>query len=654
MADKMMAIAATWSRMFNRRRLTEELIGAFGGMLVGGAAVLFAHRLFGSVSLDVALALIATIALGVTVVVRTRRRSLSADAMARCVDRHLNLGDLLSTAVAIERGEASGAADLAQLVVERARAEAAHIDVSPIGPVRWPWRSTAVAAACVTLFGVADWLGPMARDLITPDTAWARAPEEPAVEPQAPAAELAAPLPDDVREALARDAAALDELARGLGISDDAARALARAKASLETAARPESAGREALNALAGAERELRDLRRKSQRGEHLDPKKLESLSDDALAEALKKATDEGDKAATAALSRELARRISDPSHDPASLARAMRGLRDPAGDKSPGADAPRSGDRALARLARPLDDDNDDSPKGLRSRLNRALEQLQAGQSDAAVAELERMLKQLGRRREPRSSAFDRQLAETLGRTSAARYQQMSGMRGEGTENPCEAASKDPENKEASARCDRMKEHLGLRRCEAGSADPMCAGAGAAGSRMSMGAPMGQSGMRPGEGMRMGQGQMPGGRSMGQMAGQGAAGQAGGRVPGAGKAITRAGGDRSPASPSTAPGGGKGGEGAGHLSPDAPETGAEWLESQWSDSPQGIVRIIERGAFGERSSVDYRNLHESYAAVAENATDREEIPLTRRDYIQSYFEAIRPSQDHAEKPFGK
>ena len=61
-------------------------------------------------------------------------------------------------------------------------------------------------------------------------------------------------------------------------------------------------------------------------------------------------------------------------------------------------------------------------------------------------------------------------------------------------------------------------------------------------------------------------------------------------------------------------------------------------------DGPaHGAVRYIKRFAEGLRTGPEYRDVHREYEEVAEAAVRREEIPLTRRDYIRSYFEAVRP-----------
>jgi hypothetical protein len=58
----------------------------------------------------------------------------------------------------------------------------------------------------------------------------------------------------------------------------------------------------------------------------------------------------------------------------------------------------------------------------------------------------------------------------------------------------------------------------------------------------------------------------------------------------------------------------------------------------------KGAVRLIKRFALGYRPGPEYRDLHHEYEEIAEAAVRREAIPLTRRDYIRSYFEAVRPN----------
>ncbi len=57
-----------------------------------------------------------------------------------------------------------------------------------------------------------------------------------------------------------------------------------------------------------------------------------------------------------------------------------------------------------------------------------------------------------------------------------------------------------------------------------------------------------------------------------------------------------------------------------------------------------GVVTDTIKGrAHGEKSNLSYERVYKKYENVAEEATQREEIPLTRRSYIKRYFESIRP-----------
>ena len=68
----------------------------------------------------------------------------------------------------------------------------------------------------------------------------------------------------------------------------------------------------------------------------------------------------------------------------------------------------------------------------------------------------------------------------------------------------------------------------------------------------------------------------------------------------------------------------------------------SQWIESQWDGSPEGTFQMIEGASHGERSTLEYQQFAHSYAEVAEATAQREDIPLTRRSYIQTYFESIR------------
>ena len=102
-----------------------------------------------------------------------------------------------------------------------------------------------------------------------------------------------------------------------------------------------------------------------------------------------------------------------------------------------------------------------------------------------------------------------------------------------------------------------------------------------------------------------------------------------------------------------SAEGAGQGQPGAGHASgastPGADEArdaevaaAATWVESQWSMGAEGVLRAVSSGASGERSNVNYREVHRQYAAIAESEAREESLPSTRRAYIREYFDVIR------------
>jgi hypothetical protein len=61
-------------------------------------------------------------------------------------------------------------------------------------------------------------------------------------------------------------------------------------------------------------------------------------------------------------------------------------------------------------------------------------------------------------------------------------------------------------------------------------------------------------------------------------------------------------------------------------------------------DGPVETEVEVTGGQLG-RSAVAAREAHAEYAAVAEEAIEREEIPLSHRFHVKRYFQAIRPEE---------
>ena len=74
-----------------------------------------------------------------------------------------------------------------------------------------------------------------------------------------------------------------------------------------------------------------------------------------------------------------------------------------------------------------------------------------------------------------------------------------------------------------------------------------------------------------------------------------------------------------------------------------APETvTAEAVGAPPPVSPEGVMRAIAEHSAGEHGSEVFEPIRDHYAAIAEAVIRRDDIPLTRRNVIQRYFEALR------------
>jgi hypothetical protein len=70
-----------------------------------------------------------------------------------------------------------------------------------------------------------------------------------------------------------------------------------------------------------------------------------------------------------------------------------------------------------------------------------------------------------------------------------------------------------------------------------------------------------------------------------------------------------------------------------------------ERVQGLWQASAEGTVDAIEDGLAGEQTSVPWRDLHGWYEAIAEDAVAKEGVPVTRRAYVQRYFDTLAPGE---------
>jgi uncharacterized membrane protein YgcG len=146
-------------------------------------------------------------------------------------------------------------------------------------------------------------------------------------------------------------------------------------------------------------------------------------------------------------------------------------------------------------------------------------------------------------------------------------------------------------------------------------------------------------SGTRPGSGSGSGSGSGAGsGMAMGTGSGSGSGSGMNPGMPGNGSGVGvvvpdqfgpwGTSGLKTPGSPS------------GAKAPDS--VAAERVDATTQISPEGVIKAIAEHAAGVHVSEQFGPVRDHYAALAEAAIRRDEIPLTRRDFIQRYFEALR------------
>lgn len=79
---------------------------------------------------------------------------------------------------------------------------------------------------------------------------------------------------------------------------------------------------------------------------------------------------------------------------------------------------------------------------------------------------------------------------------------------------------------------------------------------------------------------------------------------------------------------------------------PPAWKVASEWVEGQWRAAPATLLRTIEEGRTGRRSSQEFQAVAAQYRAIAEAASTPEAVPPTRRAYLNRYFDALAAPED--------
>jgi hypothetical protein len=586
-----------WTRTFNRRRLAERavrcgvLLGLGALLVVGVQRLVLASMVMGTPpawmpppAVLQMWAWISYAAVAAAAILYTGWRAwqgrIDGMTLARRLDREHATHDVLSTALALETGVIEAPHDLAAIVQARATTCSASLH-APVPPFAAPSRALATMGAVAAAVAL---LPASAESLV--DLAVRTASAAPA-EHQS---ELADPaLSPESLERLERSAAALAELERRQALHESARARLQEARAHLEAAG--QDPGR-SLARLSRAEQSLRELQRQSREEGLLDPEQLRAMSRDELAEGLTDAIERREDDTAAALADEMARRVEDADDRTlSSMASALdqalgqkpqaeRGSSDTRDPSTAG--SKQSGGEGSSDGADENRSGASDDPHARWQEATEGLpEQMRAGEGDAARDTLRKMAEEM---------------AGSGGRP---------GTSGETADRVVERALDDVRR----ARSEQLAE---MNREGAGASEPKPT------------PPDGSSGQSQAEG---------GGNMLGEPGDE-----AEGKPGGAGIPFGMPGGK-------PGPGGGSGSDELGdpREAPLMSLHGAEKVEAGSDGSTQGSVSVIQRFTEGHRDDREYEDLHHQYESVAESAVRREQIPLTRRDYIRNYFQAVRP-----------
>lgn len=577
---------ARYCRASNRRRALEEGVRVIAWAGAGAAVSLASYELTGSRTFALTIALGWGMTVLFAAVLGYRRRRDTPQSVAAEIDRRSGSNDLMQSALAVESGwnpsETVFERDV-RACAERALPEVAVHAVRPIAIPGMPLLAAGVVAAVG--------LGVL---LLIPEPS------------RAVALELAADpiLDDETRALLAQDIALLEELRDNEALSEDARERVDDAIAGLERA-RDGKTDEQTLGGLSRASRALDDADRMMRDGEAIDPAALEKLSDEELATRMLDAYERNDAAMASALTSELERRIgADSTYSGEHLAGALdRAVVDAAERASREPDTGGESDAgAMSHAERTM----------FRKKALEAAHHLRRGDSEEAKRSLREMSRERAR------------LSREGGRTETDRR----------------IASLD----RARADAHRMRAEQ-LARMNGTATRPSTMAGGKPGGKPGTGT--GREGTMPGEGN--GEGSMPGeGNGEGTRPGEGnGTGTGEGTMPGNGTPSSS--GFSLTGPPGGTPGGKRGGSGGGNQTggpsgATGPEiTDADQIHLPEDIPPEGVVRLVRRASDGQAATAAYRRVHRAYSAIAEAAVRREAIPLTRRDYIRSYFEALRP-----------
>jgi hypothetical protein len=586
-----------WSRASNLRRSVELVVLAAPWLVAAVAGTVAAGQVAGTLGAGI-VATLAAAALVVAGVRHLKKTWHDPRSFALAVDRAHGTSDLLASAAALEAARRTpGAVEPPLAAVVLARAADAVDSLAPraVPPLRLRIGASSALAAAVAV-ALVFVLGATGRRFRAAEADEARKHDPAAAvldeEELRKAAEAAHAIASD-RKAPAE---ARDEAAK-------AAAALARAKTAASAAA--------ALGELSEAQRALERAAKALGARKAPNPAELAKLDDKSLAEQLAEAAKRGDSEKLAALAREALRRATA---DPANAAQLAEQLAQAAAHQKAGGKGGADAERRLNKLTEAASRMAAGDSAGARDQLS-ALDKLSKSGAQPADPQSEQVARAQAALAQMRAAQRD-----ALNRGADARAQAAQAAMQPGAPRPGGMSEQDAQAQAARAQ----------------AAGPGKDGGSGMGSGMGRG--------KPGAGQNPGGGEMPG-------AGQIAAGGAPpGGMPSSGQAKGRS---------ETGPDGavsvrtGSGSSGHGATGPKSPSGAgapsafsAEQVETGPAVTPEGAVRAIAERAAGVHQPTAFDPIRKHYEAIAEAAIRKDDIPLTRRDYIQRYFAALRTREE--------
>jgi len=611
----------SWARRRRRQRFLDEGMRALAAGLVVGGGTLALVVWVPSLSFLLIPASMAVVGLGAFVGWRMRH-AIKPDDVAAVVDAQADTDGLIRTALAVEGGRATASREIAGVIRSQAVERLTELDEIGAPPLSPPTGPTLVSAVAAVALSIVFAITLVAATL--PGGALAPVASVPAFD-QERAAELGAALKE------------LEDLAQEPGLEPLSKRDLELARDHMRSALSARDDPQQAARELDEARRALQNLEGKTLTSSAA----LQSAPPEDLAKGLDRALTRGDPGAARRLGEEVLRRVDGGASD-GELRRLGKALAEGVKSKTQAGGAAREAGRALqagekgtalsalADLMAELGEPVRLEPR--REALAQASDAVEEARQDAvnAMDPESGQERGQGERQEPSegSETADGQQPPDDGATTPSPVEGRQGGEGDGGGGMAKGGTEDLRKGGTPGAGGDPEVRVDGERPAGGREE----GPDAEGGRLVAGEGEARDGSAPqdaaagaGEGDVMAEGGLPS---------DDAAGEGGALVAGGG-----------PASETFGMGEGSGATLDVPLLELEPGTVAEeWVDLQWDGAGEAMGQVLDHADAGGRTGMAWQEVHKRYSGLAESATRRSQLPLTRRTYVRRYFEAIRPT----------